>query len=57
VWQEQNRQLRAVTVDALALARELRKDTIERVLGIDARTTVSAIKPHTFIGAQMAKAA
>jgi hypothetical protein len=30
--EEQNRQLRAVTVDALALARELRKDTIERVL-------------------------
>ena len=32
--EEQNRQLRAVTVDALALARELRKDTIERVLGM-----------------------
>ena len=32
--EEQNRRLRAVTVDVLALARELRKGTIERVLGM-----------------------
>jgi hypothetical protein len=32
--EEQNRHLRAVTVDVLALARELRKGTIERVLGM-----------------------
>jgi len=32
--EEQNRQLRAVTVEVLALARELRKGTIERVLGM-----------------------
>jgi hypothetical protein len=30
----QNQQLRAVTADVLALARELRKGTIERVLGM-----------------------
>src|SRR3954447_16955065 len=31
---EQNQQLRGVTVDVLALAGELRKGTIERVLGV-----------------------
>jgi hypothetical protein len=31
---EQNQQLRGVTADVLALARELRKGTIERVLGM-----------------------
>ena len=30
--EEQNRRLRAMTVDVLALARELRKGTIKRVL-------------------------
>ena len=33
--EEQNRRLRAVTVDVLALARELRKGTVERVLGMN----------------------
>ena len=32
--EEQNQQLRGVTADVLALARELRKGTIERVLGM-----------------------
>lgn len=32
--EEQNRHLRAVTADVLALARELRKGAIERVLGM-----------------------
>jgi hypothetical protein len=31
---EQNRQLRGITADVLALARKLRKGTIERVLGM-----------------------
>ena len=30
--EEQNRQLRAVTVNALALAHELRKGTIDRIM-------------------------
>ena len=32
--EKQNQQLRIVTTDVLALARELRKGTIERVLGM-----------------------
>jgi hypothetical protein len=32
--EKQNQQLRGVTADVLALARELRKGTIDRVLGM-----------------------
>ena len=49
--EEQNRQLRAVTADVLALASELREGTIERVLGMsDLELGLQALLGNQFSG-------
>jgi hypothetical protein len=50
---EQNQQLRGVTADVLALARELRKGTIERVLGMsDLELGLQALLANRSLGSR-----